>query len=98
MENIIFKRLDEDTLKTIKEPIILNEEIYNKKQLERFINNKNNYAFVGIHEDEVIAFLYGYGMVRPDVKRGHLAVFFSALQGVPKNIFINNIFSKESMI
>ena len=32
MENIIFKRLDEDTLKMIKEPVILNEVEYNKQQ------------------------------------------------------------------
>ena len=68
MENIVFKRLDIDNLKNIKEPIILNEEKYNKQQLEKFINNKNNYVFVGIKEDEVVAFLYGYGMARPDGK------------------------------
>ncbi|MBP3597576.1 MAG: GNAT family N-acetyltransferase [Clostridia bacterium] len=90
MENIIFKRLDEDTLKTIKEPIILNEEIYNKKQLEKFINNKNNYAFVGIHEDEVIAFLYGYGMVRPDGK----SMFYIHSVDVASNYQNNGIGTK----
>ena len=32
MENIVFKRLDEDTLKMIKKPVILKEEEYNKQQ------------------------------------------------------------------
>ena len=90
MENIVFKRLDEDTLKMIKEPIILNEEKYNKQQLEKFINNKNNYAFVGIQEDEVVAFLYGYGMARPDGK----SMFYIHSVDVASNYQNNGIGTK----
>ncbi len=90
MENIIFKRLDEDTLKMIKEPILLNEEKYNKQQLEKFINNKNNYEFVGVQEDEVIAFLYGYGMARPDGK----SMFYIHSVDVASNYQNNGIGTK----
>lgn len=36
--------------------------------LEKFIANKDNYVFVGIRENKIIGFLYGYGMLRPDGK------------------------------
>lgn len=62
MENIKFKRLE----KIENLDICMTEcEI---KDLESFINNKKNYAFVGIKDNEIIAFLYGYGMLRPDGK------------------------------
>jgi ribosomal protein S18 acetylase RimI-like enzyme len=41
---------------------------YKKDSLEKFIENKENYLFVGIKENKAIAFLYGYGMLRPDGK------------------------------
>ena len=38
------------------------------KDLKKFIKNKENYVFVGVKDEKIIAFLYGYGMLRPDGK------------------------------
>lgn len=62
MEGIQFKRLE---LSDVENVIIE----YNKDSLEKFIENKENYLFVGIKENKAIAFLYGYGMLRPDGKK-----------------------------
>ena len=62
MEDIRYKKLE---MNDIAQIIIE----YNKYDLKKFIENKENYMFVGIKEDKVIAFLYGYGMLRPDGKR-----------------------------
>ena len=61
MEEIKYKRLELSDA----ENIIIE---YNKDSLEKFIENKENYLFVGIKDNEIIAFLYGYGMLRPDGK------------------------------
>ena len=63
MENIKFERLEKIQNLDIA---ITESEI---KDLEKFIENKDNYAFVGIIDNKIIAFLYGYGMLRPDGKR-----------------------------
>ena len=44
-----------------------NEEL-SKQDIEKFIIDDDNYCFVGILEDKIVAFLYGYGMLRPDGK------------------------------
>lgn len=62
MEDIEYKRLE---LSDIENVIIE----YNKDSLEKFIENKENYLFAGVKDNKVIAFLYGYGMLRPDGKR-----------------------------
>ena len=62
MENIKFKRLEKIENLGIS---IVQCEI---KDLEKFIEDKNNYAFAGIKDNKIIAFLYGYGMLRPDGK------------------------------
>ena len=62
MEDIKFKRLENI------ENIDISITESKMKDLEKFIENKDNYAFVGIKDDKVIAFLYGYGMLRPDGK------------------------------
>ncbi len=62
MENIKFKRLEK--IENLGISIVQCET----KDLEKFIEDKNNYAFAGIKDDKVIAFLYGYGMLRPDGK------------------------------
>ena len=61
MEEIKYKRLGLSDI----ENIIIE---YNKDDLEKFIENKENYLFVGIKDNKAIAFLYGYGMLRPDGK------------------------------
>ena len=61
MGEIEFKRLELSDA----ENIIIE---YKKDSLEKFIENKENYLFLGIKENKAIAFLYGYGMLRPDGK------------------------------
>ena len=63
MENIKFERLE----KIQNLDIAITESKIT--DLEKFIENKDNYAFVGIIDNKIIAFLYGYGMLRPDGKR-----------------------------
>ena len=62
MEGIQYKRLELNDI----ENIIIE---YNKDSLEKFIENKENYLFTGIKDNKAIAFLYGYGMLRPDGNR-----------------------------
>ena len=62
MEEIKYKRLELSDI----ENIIIE---YNKEDLEKFIENKDNYLFAGIKDNKAIAFLYGYGMLRPDGRR-----------------------------
>ena len=62
MEGIQYKRLELNDI----EQIIIE---YNKDDLKKFIENKENYLFTGIKDNEAIAFLYGYGMLRPDGRK-----------------------------
>ena len=62
MEAIKYKRLELSDV----ENIIIE---YNKDDLKKFIENKENYIFAGIKDNKAIAFLYGYGMLRPDGKK-----------------------------
>ncbi len=39
---------------------------YGTEALERFLLNADNYLFAGIMGDRVVAWLYGYGLLRPD--------------------------------
>ena len=41
---------------------------YTINDLKEFIKNKENYVFVGVKDEKIIAFLYVYGMLRPDGK------------------------------
>ena len=67
MDNIIFMRVNKENNELIGDINIDGNTIL-KKELNEFINDKNNYCFVGIFENVVVAFLYGYGMLRPDGK------------------------------
>lgn len=62
MEDIKYKRLELSDV----ENIIIE---YNKDDLVKFIENKDNYLLAGIKNNKVVAFLYGYGMLRPDGRR-----------------------------
>lgn len=62
MENIKFERLESI------EDIDIEMTECKINDLEKFIANKDNYVFVGIRENKIIGFLYGYGMLRPDGK------------------------------
>ncbi len=68
MNNIEFKRLIIDNIECIKGSIIIDNVEYKSKNLVDFIKNEHNYIFIGMLENRVIAFLYGYGLSRPDGK------------------------------
>lgn len=68
MDNIEFERLDVANIDNINEIVIDDNTKYNKKELEKFIENSNNYIFIGKIKNEVVALLYGYGLKRPDGK------------------------------
>jgi len=69
MKDIIFKRLEKEDIGKMQE-ILANDKIeYNVENITQFINNENNYGFIGIKENKVVAFLYGYGMLRPDGRK-----------------------------
>ena len=62
MDDIKYKRLSLSNL----EDIVME---YNKNDLENFLKNKENYLFVGLKDNKVIALLYGYGMLRLDGRK-----------------------------
>lgn len=62
MENIKFNRLERI------ENLDISMTECSIKDLKEFIKNKENYVFVGVKDEKIIAFLYGYGMLRPDGK------------------------------
>ena len=62
MDDIKYKRLSLSDL----EDIVME---YNKNDLENFLKNKENYLFVGLKDNKVIALLYGYGMLRLDGRK-----------------------------
>ena len=62
MENIKFNRLEKI------ENLDISMTECSIKDLKEFIKNKENYVFVGVKDEKIIAFLYGYGMLRPDGK------------------------------
>ena len=67
MNNLKFMRVNNEKFELIGDINIDGNTIL-KKELNEFITDKNNYCFVGIFENVVVAFLYGYGMLRPDGK------------------------------
>lgn len=59
MPDIKYKRLEPCDIKNI----VID---YPKDELEKFLENEDHYLFVGMKDHEVIANVYGYGMLRPD--------------------------------
>lgn len=68
MEKIKYIRLNQNNMKIVPNKIIIDDENLLKQDIEKFIIDDDNYCFVGILEDKIVAFLYGYGMLRPDGK------------------------------
>ena len=68
MKDVKFIRINEKNMDFIPEAIIIDDRDILKKDIEKFIINNDNYCFVGIYENKIVAFLYGYGMLRPDGK------------------------------
>lgn len=59
MSDVNYKRLEADDVDNIVTD-------YPKDDLRKFLENEDNYVFVGMKDHEVIANVYGYGMLRPD--------------------------------
>ena len=68
MDDVEFIRLNENNINSIPDIINIDDKDILKKDIKEFIINNDNYCFIGIIENEVIAFLYGYGLLRPDGK------------------------------
>ena len=68
MEEIKYIRLNQNNMNIVPIKIIIDNENLSRQDIEKFIIDDDNYCFVGILEDKIVAFLYGYGMLRPDGK------------------------------
>lgn len=54
---------------------------YDTETLERFLRNPDNYLFAGIAGGRVVAWLYGYGLMRPD---GRSMFYIHSVDVVPE--------------
>ncbi len=68
MKDVRFVRVNKDNMNIIPNIIKIDDEKLLKEDIERFIIADDNYCFIGMIEDEIVGFLYGYGMLRPDGK------------------------------
>ena len=68
MEEIKCIRLTQNNMNIVPSKIIIDNEYLSRQDIEKFVIDDDNYCFVGILEDKIVAFLYGYGMLRPDGK------------------------------
>ena len=68
MEEIKYIRLNQNNMNIVPSKIIIENKNLSRQDIEKFIIDDDNYCFVGILEDKIVAFLYGYGMLRPDGK------------------------------
>ena len=65
MEEIKYIRLNQNNMNIVPSKIIIENKNLSRQDIEKFIIDDDNYCFVGILEDKIVAFLYGYGMLRP---------------------------------
>ena len=68
MKKIKCIRLIQNNMNIVPSKIIINNKNLSRQDIEKFIIDDDNYCFVGIIDDKIVAFLYGYGMLRPDGK------------------------------
>ena len=68
MKDVKFIRLSKENINIISNVVKIDNEELSKQDIERFIIDDENYCFIGIIENKTVAFLYGYGMLRPDGK------------------------------
>ncbi|MBR0427299.1 MAG: GNAT family N-acetyltransferase [Clostridia bacterium] len=68
MKDVEFIRLSKENINIISNVVRIDNEELSKQDIEKFIIDDDNYCFVGILEDKIVAFLYSYGMLRPDGK------------------------------
>ncbi len=68
MKDVKFFRINEENINNIYTRLFIDNDEILKEDVQRFVVDKDNYCFVGISENKIVAFLYGYGMLRPDGK------------------------------
>ncbi len=68
MDNLEFKRLEETDAKDMQQIIENDNQTFNIEYIKNFIKNPNNYGFIGKIDNKIVAFLYGYGLLRLDGK------------------------------
>lgn len=68
MKDVKFIRLSKENINIISNVVKIDNEELSNQDIERFIIDDDNYCFIGIIENKTVAFLYGYGMLRPDGK------------------------------
>ena len=68
MKDVKFFRINEENMNFIPNIISIDNEDILMEDIEKFIIDKDNYCFIGMSENKVVAFLYGYGMLRPNGK------------------------------
>ncbi len=68
MKDVKFFRINEENINNIHTRLFIDNDEILKEDVQRFVVDKDNYCFVGISENKIVAFLYGYGMLRPDGK------------------------------
>ena len=68
MKDVKFFRINEENMNFIPNIISIDNEDILKEDIQKFIIDKDNYCFIGMSENKVVAFLYGYGMLRPNGK------------------------------
>lgn len=68
MKDVKFFRINEENMNFIPNIVSIDDEYILKEDIEKFIIDKDNYCFIGMIENKVVTFLYGYGMLRPDGK------------------------------
>ena len=65
MEELKFIRVDKENINLLPNKIEINDERFLVEELKDFIKNNQNYIFISMIENEVVAVFYGYGVDRP---------------------------------
>lgn len=65
---MIYKLLEENDLKLMKNVLQDDNMIFNESYLKNFIQDRNAYGFVARLDNEIVAFAYAYTLLRPDGK------------------------------
>lgn len=65
---MIYKLLEENDLKLMKNVLQDDNLVFNESYLKNFIQDRNAYGFVARLDNEIVAFAYAYTLLRPDGK------------------------------
>ena len=60
-----YKLLEKEDLKLMKEIIEDDNMDFDLNNLQKFLNDKNNYGFIAKEENKIIGFIYGYSLLKP---------------------------------